>query len=488
MAIVESTYSRSRMGFRLLELAMYGILFFIAVLLPYVATHFSIEIGLLLIMVIIGVPFTFYMVTNLKFGIVVLLVFSFFLSELGRFVIKDFPLGVVIDVFLLLMLISLVVKKIRAGSFRWASNPVSYAVWFWIIINVVSLLNPKQSSQAWFYAVRGTALYLTFFFILLDVLDFSFLKKLLLIWIALAFLGSLYGLFQEFHGLFDFERDWITSDIDRFKLYFNWGRFRIFSFFNDPALFGILMVATSVFCFTLASIADISMPKRVILFTISGITLLAAIYSGTRTAYVMFPVGVLFHTIVVFRVRILVFSAIVTLIGAYIIFSDIQNVGPLIGRNALFRIRSAFKPSDDPSFQVRERNQERIKPFIQNNPIGAGIGSLSVWGSRFNPHSEMADFAPDSGFVRAAVELGWLGLIVYELWLGTVLIVGIRNYFKLKTKNMRVYMASILAVLYAFVVANYPQQAIIIFPSNFIFFMLMAAVVKMPTFETPKTT
>jgi O-antigen ligase len=135
---------------------------------------------------------------------------------------------------------------------------------------------------------------------------------------------------------------------------------------------------------------------------------------------------------------------------------------------------------------VRERNQELIKPFIQSNPFGAGVGSIGAWGRRFTPDSELANFAPDSSYVRVAVELGWVGLILYQLLLGTVLVVGIRNYFKLKTTHMKIFMAGILAVIYAYIIADYPQQAIIMVPSNFVFFILMSAVVKLPTFETTK--
>ena len=42
-------------------------------------------------------------------------------------------------------------------------------------------------------------------------------------------------------------------------------------------------------------------------------------------------------------------------------------------------------------------------------PIGGGLGSTGVWGQRFTPGSFLAMFAPDSGLIRVAVELGWVG-------------------------------------------------------------------------------
>jgi O-antigen ligase len=428
----------------------------------------------------------FYVITDLKFGVIVLVIYSFLLPAIGRFVIKGFPEGTILDGLLLLMLVGLVLRKIKDGDFKWASNPVSYAVWFWIIMNFLSLFNPLQSVTAWTYAVRGTAWHLTLFFILLEVVDFQFFKRLLIVWISLALLCGLYGLYQEFHGLSDVERNWVMNDPLRFKLYFVAGRWRIFSLFSDPTAFGLMMAGSCVFSYAIASSRiKISRLKRSALLCIMTITLLSAVYSGTRTAIVMVLAGILFHTLLTFQPRILIVSAIAISLGAGLILSDIQSIGP-IGENSLNRVRSAFKPSDDGSFQVRERNQELIKPFIQSNPFGAGVGSIGAWGRRFTPDSELANFAPDSSYVRVAVELGWVGLILYQLLLGTVLVVGIRNYFKLKTTHMKIFMAGILAVIYAYIIADYPQQAIIMVPSNFVFFILMSAVVKLPTFETTK--
>lgn len=465
----------------------YILLAVVAVVLPLLTVLVGVDATLLIIVFLVGIPLAIYLITDLRLGVVVIIIFSFFLARLGYFFIKNFPLGTVIDILLLLLVLGLIFRKFQNNDLKLWKGAISFFVWVWIVLTFAELFNPRQSPEAWAYAIRSMAGHLVFYFIVLEVLDFKFFKKLLALWIVLALLGALYGLFQEFHGLLEVEKNWIVNDPERFKLYFNWGRFRIFSFFNDPTVFGILMVATSVLCLTLANIKTITLNFKVALLFTAGITLLGSVYSGTRTAYVMFPAGLFFYTLITFRAKILIAVTVIAVAGSAIIFSDIKSVGPFISTSSLERIRSAFRPSDDPSYQVREANQELIKPFIQNNPIGSGIGSIGVWGRRFNPNSELANFAPDSGYVRVGVELGWVGLIIYVLWLGTILIVGIRSYFKLRNIELKMYLAGILAVIYAFIVANYPQQAIIQLPSNFIFYFLMAAVVKIPTFEISKT-
>ncbi|MCP6423416.1 hypothetical protein NL463_29335, partial [Klebsiella pneumoniae] len=58
-------------------------------------------------------------------------------------------------------------------------------------------------------------------------------------------------------------------------------------------------------------------------------------------------------------------------------------------------------------------NQKRIQPYILSHPIGGGLGATGVWGVRFAPYSFLANFPPDSGYVRVAVELGWIGLGIF---------------------------------------------------------------------------
>ncbi|MGL1489090.1 hypothetical protein ACSTJG_25000, partial [Vibrio parahaemolyticus] len=75
----------------------------------------------------------------------------------------------------------------------------------------------------------------------------------------------------------------------------------------------------------------------------------------------------------------------------------------------ILRFQSAFRPNNDASYRVRIFNQARIKPYIWSHPIGGGLGSTGEWGKKFAPNSYLANFPPDSGYVRTTVELGYVG-------------------------------------------------------------------------------
>lgn len=447
---------------------------------------FGFVFGIVFIAAIVGIPVVLYSIANLKFGIIVLVIISFFIG-LGKFLGDDIKLGVALDVFLLAMFLGMLGEKYKKGDFKIASNPISYVVWLWLIYNFVEFGNPMASREAWVYVIRGFALLMIFFFIGLQAMDnLKFIRVFINVWIVCTLVSACYGLWQEFHGLNEAELAWVAADDFRFNLIVNWGRYRIFSFFSDPTLFGILVSYTGLFCIALLP-GPFKFWYKIFLFGSAMVMLLAMVYAGTRTAYAMIPGGLIFFAMLTLQKRTLMVAGVLGALGAGIIFSDIRSLGPFLTQNSLERIRSAFKPSEDPSFQVRERSQAFIKPFIQQHPIGGGLGSIGAWGRRFSPGSPLSQFAPDSGYVRVAVELGWLGLIVYCIFFAVIVITGVRNYYRMQDPLLKTYMAGLLAVVFSIIIANYPQEALIQIPTVLIFYMIMAMIVKLRKLDEEKT-
>ena len=130
------------------------------------------------------------------------------------------------------------------------------------------------------------------------------------------------------------------------------------------------------------------------------------LYSGTRASYVIIPAALVMLAILYFNRKVFIFCSIGGLILGALIMVPTSN-------STLARFQSAFRPSKDASFEERAKNQERIKPYILSHPIGGGLGSVGVWGERFAPNSYLAKFPPDSGYVRVAVEMGYIGLLLF---------------------------------------------------------------------------
>jgi hypothetical protein len=140
----------------------------------------------------------------------------------------------------------------------------------------------------------------------------------------------------------------------------------------------------------------------------------------------------------------------------------------------LARFQTAFRPNDDASYIVRKMNQKRIQPYILSHPMGGGLGATGTWGKRFAPGSYLANFPPDSGYIRTAVELGWIGLIIFCIMMFTFLKTGINNFYQIKDPELKMYCLGITLVVFAYNIANFPQEALVQFPSN-VYFTLDAA-------------
>lgn len=478
-----SFYQKTTASIKELPWVLYLVLFIASIGMAYLVATWGYEAGLLAILMVLGIPALVYMIINLRFGAIVLVILSFFLSRIGNFYVS-FPLGTLIDTFILFLLIGLIIKKAGRGDYTLARSPVSYIIWVWIVYNFLQFFNPMQTTETWVFAIRSMAGHVIFYFILLEVMgSVKAFKTLIIVWIVLATLGALYGLFQEFHGLLQMEKDWLMNNPRKLNLYTYNGKFRIFSFFNDPTVFGILMSLTCLLCYFLLYLKKLTLSTRIILIFCSMLMFMAAMFTGTRTAYAIIPASFGVHALITFQKRTLIITAVIFIVGAAVIFSDIQSIGPLVSRGTLNRVRTAFQPTDDASYLVRVRNQALIKPFIQSHPIGAGIGTLGTVGKRFNPDAELTGFDADSMYVKVAVELGWIGLIIYCSLIGSALTLAIRAYYRMKDHELKIYLAAVFAILYAIVIANFTQMVTLQLPTAFIFYILLAAVVKLIEFD-----
>ena len=144
------------------------------------------------------------------------------------------------------------------------------------------------------------------------------------------------------------------------------------------------------------------------------------------------------------------------------------------GNPNLARFQTAFRPNNDDSYKLRKANQKRIQPYILSHPVGGGLGATGTWGQKFAPGSYLANFPPDSGYIRVAVELGWLGLILFCVMMFTFIKTGINYYYQIKDPELKTYCLALTLIIFAYNIANFPQEALVQYPSN-IYFSLEVA-------------
>ncbi|WP_369669879.1 hypothetical protein, partial [Enterococcus faecium] len=94
--------------------------------------------------------------------------------------------------------------------------------------------------------------------------------------------------------------------------------------------------------------------KKIILGVLAGLYLFAMLHSGTRGAFVLPPVALILLSILKFNKQVMM-AAIIGGIGMLILIF-IPTSNPTI-----YRFQTAFRPSEDASFNVRKINQKRIQ-------------------------------------------------------------------------------------------------------------------------------
>lgn len=416
------------------------------------------------------IPIIYGVVVYPKFGIVVLFVAAYLLFIPMKMDTHGFPLGTVMDALEYLLILGFFIKQKKDRRWSLFHDKLSFMILLWVFYNILEVLNPESESMLeWVYTIRTTAIIILMYFVFVyQIRDVNFIKLLFKIWIGLAVLGALNGLKQEYIGYSSAEASYLYDDAGRVGLLFIDGHMRRFSIFSDPVAFAYNMASASVLCITLM-LGPIKTYKKFILLGLVLLFMFSMLFSGTRGAYPLIPAAIGLLAILNFNKRVLVFVSVTAVI--FLGFILMPTTNPTIAR-----FQTAFRPSNDASFNVREVNQQNIRPYIQAHPFGGGLGSTGQWGKRFAPDSFLAKFPPDSGYVRVAVELGTIGLTLLCILVFIALYGGINNYYLIKDPTLKNYCLASTLIVFMYNIGNYPQEAIVQFPSNIIFFLVMALI------------
>jgi hypothetical protein len=326
-----------------------------------------------LLVIFIGIPVVLGIIAYPKFGIAVLMIVAFFLNYVSEFLPPETPTGIILDAITYLLIFGFLLKLKYDKDWSYFKNPISYLVLVWLAYNFFEAINPASPSiLAWVYTVRTVGVIMLMYFIFVyQIRSLATIKFLMKLWLVLAFLSAISGFQQENFGLFPFEKAWYYSDPLRLSFLYINGHLRKVAIFPDPVTFSYNMVVAAVLCLCII-FTKIKTYKKVILGCMIPFFFLVMLYSGTRGAFVLPPAALALLAVMNFNKKILVVvvSAGIILVG--LIFMPTSN-------QFIKRFQTAFRPSDDASFNVRAENQRRIKPYILSHPIGGGLGSVGIW-------------------------------------------------------------------------------------------------------------
>ncbi|MEM9649101.1 MAG: O-antigen ligase domain-containing protein [Bacteroidota bacterium] len=438
----------------------------ILILLSVVLTtaHLTATKGLVAGIGVMVIPFAIIylgaLFVNPRIGVITILIFNFFVLGIGRYIPMTW--GLLMDGLMVLMYLALFFKAFRI-KVPWAkaNSQLTLLVTIWFGYAILQIVNPEAVSvAAWFYAMRGLALY-QWLFVPLVFLLFNKRKDLhlfFLIWGALSVLATMKGMQQLIFGVDSYEQAWLDAGGDVTHILF--GKLRIFSFYSDAGQFGASQGHTGVVFGVLALFAK---NRRFQIFCgiVAMAGLLGMMISGTRGAIAVPAMGGVMFILVRKHIPSIVLGALVG-IGVFVFFKY-TTIGN--DNDQIRRMRTAFDPNDA-SLQMRKINQEKLRGYLATRPLGGGIGSTGNWGKRFSPNTFLANTATDSWFVAVWADTGIIGLYLHLFILFFILITGAYNcMFKIRDDWLKGQITALVCGMAGIMLASYGNGVFGQFPT-----------------------
>jgi ABC-type multidrug transport system fused ATPase/permease subunit len=393
------------------------------------------------------------------------------------------PMGLAVDGLLALTWIAVVIPAARTVDWAKLNRPVVWATAAWMGYITLQLINPEAPSRlAWAYAMRGVALYmmLTIPLILLLADRKRDLDLFLLIWFVLSVLGTLNGLRQKLIGVDPFEQHWLNQGAAVQHVLF--GKLRVFSFYSDAGQAGAAQGHVATVAGILALGPQTSWKRRLAYAATAAFGLVGLFISGTRGAMAVPFLGGITYLILSKNGRAVATGALaMAAVYAVLMYT---SLGASVYE--IQRVRAALqRGSDTPSMRVRLENQRRLARYMSADPlrylVGGGVGSVGSWGRRFSPGTFLADFPPDSWYVRIWAETGTAGLVLHlGLWiflLGRAAVV----IWHLRDPDVRQKMIALHAGIMGILLASYGNQVLGQMPTGLIVYASLAYVSLAPS-------
>jgi putative inorganic carbon (hco3(-)) transporter len=428
-----------------------------------------------------GIVIVYYCLFKPLVGFYIINLAGFFVFYPNHIAGHDiFPLNSGLELLILILFIGTLISQ-KSGNIQQPGllkTGVSITLLILTLYVAMEAFNPNvYGFRTWFTVFKRTVSFVLIYLSAYYLIDTKEkLRFFIRFWIILSFITALYGCYQQWFGYFPFELNYIRNRPTGFTVLFQGGQLRKFSFLGDVTTFGVTSGCMSLLTLILAINEKIK-PRRYLLFFISLIMALGMSYSGTRTATIIIPAGLILYILITIQNKTtLVTLFMATLVAIGVLFA------PIYSSSTLNRIRSTFDTRDE-SLNVRNRNRHYIQPYLHSHPIGGGIGTTNSEGVIYHPYHPLAGFATDSGFLIMGLEMGWIGLALLILFNLFILYQGINYYFKIYDKELKLYVLVFLCTVFAFIVTQYSQENSGQFPFCIFFYSSLSLMKRLLEFD-----
>ncbi|MRG44351.1 hypothetical protein GFS24_04460 [Chitinophaga sp. SYP-B3965] len=439
----------------------------------------DVKMGAILVVAILGAATCLVCILNYRMGFYIYMTVSLMLPLFERMAGTELPMGFVMDGLLACSLMGCFFKGGDPSTKKvdFFKDPLLISIYAYLLLLVLEIANPYGFNvTGWFIFIRVTMRNLLFLYLGLHV--FNSMKDVHVFfkyWLVMGTLAAVYACMQQWMGLMPYERAFMAKYPKMFNTTIIISGIRIFSFMADAASFGIIMACNIVIIMIMltAKMAVINLPKKIALILSVLFHFLALGYSGTRTGYVMVPLGLMLFFIANLQKKNTILIAIAFGFAAIVIL-----FGPFHSNPTIVRVRTAFLGKQDESVNVRDRNRAKAQPYIYSHPFGGGLMTTGGNALIFHPGHPMANLQTDNGYLRAVLETGWLGILFMGANFVILIMVAIGNFFRVKSELDKLIMISIAAAVLEIALAQYAQDASTLVESAIMLNAFTAIVIK----------
>lgn len=439
----------------------------------------GIAIGMLLIILPFVIGFLVAVFLFPRFGYIAFILYCFTWPIFGRhFPGPQYGLGQ--DGILVLTWLGVIFHQSRRYRFRHLNNDLLWLTLAWFVLTILEIANPERPSiMGWFYEMRSTTLYWALsvplaFLLFNKKSDIDFFLKII---IGLSLFGAFWGMKQLYIGLDQSEIAWLESGAKKTHILF--GKLRVFSYYTEAAQFGASQAHLAILCIILA-IGPHKMHTKII-YAICGLILFyGMLISGTRGAMVALVGGTFVFLVLSKRVKILIIGSVIAL--GFLGILKYTHIGN--GNAEIVRLRTSLDPNDA-SLMVRLNNQKILRDYLSNKPFGTGVGTIGMWGTKFNPDKFISTIPPDSYFVKIWAMYGIIGFII---WFGIMLYITGKSagiIWNTRDPILRNKLTALCGGATGILLCSYGNEVINQMPSSVIVYTSWVLIWLSPRWDTP---
>ena len=366
------------------------------------------------LIVLVTAPLAVLVAINVEFGVYCLLSYASVVAFLIRILPPSHagPVGVALDLLLVLMGLRLLLDVVRRRDWGVFKTPMTTPIVIFAIFQIVEVFNPADPTLMFgVMGLRETLRILGFFLAIYYFRKASSIRRFMGVWLVTMFAVGAYGIFQHVHGLLWQEMNWLMTEGNA-KTHILHGYIRVFSTVGDAATFGQLMAMGSLSLFAMALTARGWRQWGLLAASLPMLYGMAVSYS--RGCVVALAAGAVALAIASRSWKLGIGMVSVAVIGLALLVGTGSD-------KLLDRLQTATDPMQDASFQVRMGYIEEYLPDIMARPFGFGIDSSGTDSIKaagadadaVEDHDRVMGVPTDNYFFKVALEMGWVGLLLF---------------------------------------------------------------------------